>query len=152
MNSDSSRISSSTIDHDLFSVEEGERGETDIVQFETDTGDSPSQKQPLRRMPFVVRQEVAKQLKQMQKSVLLSVAKSGGDGEEAGWYEQIYVDYRGLNAVTKTDTLPLPHIDELLDQLGKARYFSTLDLASGFWSSLDHERKPPLLLSMGCLN
>ena len=43
------------------------------------------------------------------------------------------VDYRGLNAVTKADTFPLPRIDDLLDQLGRARYSSTLDLASGFW-------------------
>ena len=42
-------------------------------------------------------------------------------------------DYRGLNAVTKADTFPLPHIDDQLDQLSKARYFSTLNLASGFW-------------------
>ena len=56
------------VDHDLFSLEEGEHGETDIVQFELDTGDAPPQKQPPRRMPFVVRQEVAKQLKQMQES------------------------------------------------------------------------------------
>ena len=30
--------------HDVFSLEEGERGETDIVQFEIDTGDTPPQK------------------------------------------------------------------------------------------------------------
>ena len=42
------------------------------------------------------------------------------------------MDYRGLNAVTKADTFPLPRIDDLLDQLSKARYFSTLELASGF--------------------
>ena len=43
------------------------------------------------------------------------------------------VDYRALNAVTKTDSFPLPRIEDLLDQLGESKYFSTLDLASGFW-------------------
>ena len=54
--------------HDVFSLEEGEHGETDMMQFEIDTGDAPPQKQPPRKMPFVVRQEVAKQLTQMQES------------------------------------------------------------------------------------
>ena len=35
--------------------------------------------------------------------------------------------------MTKSDTFPLLRIDDLLDQLGDSRYFSTLDLASGFW-------------------
>ena len=43
------------------------------------------------------------------------------------------IDYCGLNSVTKSDTFPLPRIDDLLDQLGKAKYFSTLDLAAGYW-------------------
>ncbi len=43
--------------------------------------------------------------------------------------QRFRVDYRALNAITKADTFPLPRID---DQLG---YFSTLDLASGFWLS-----------------
>ena len=43
------------------------------------------------------------------------------------------VDYRKLNFVTKPDKFPLPRIDDLLDQLGKSKYFSTLDLAAGFW-------------------
>ena len=38
----------------------------------------------------------------------------------------------------KADTFPLPRINDLLDQLGKSRYFSTLDLASGFWQILVH--------------
>ena len=43
------------------------------------------------------------------------------------------VDYHQLNSVIKKVTYPLPHIDDLLDQLGKARFFSTLDLATGYW-------------------
>ena len=43
------------------------------------------------------------------------------------------IDYRRLNAVTKKDQYPLPRIDDILDMLDKMRYFSTLDLASGYW-------------------
>ncbi len=43
------------------------------------------------------------------------------------------VDYRGLNSVTKSDMFPLPRIDDLLDQLGNSRFFTTLDLAAGYW-------------------
>ena len=42
------------------------------------------------------------------------------------------VDYRKLNKITKRDAYPLPRIDEILDSLGKAKWFTSLDLASGY--------------------
>lgn len=43
------------------------------------------------------------------------------------------VDYRGLNSVTFRDAYPLPRIDDTLDRLSRAKIFSTLDFANGYW-------------------
>ena len=40
--------------------------------------------------------------------------------------------YQGLNDKTVGDAYPLPNITSILDQLGKSKYFSVLDLVSGF--------------------
>ena len=43
------------------------------------------------------------------------------------------VDYRKLNTATRKDCYPLPKLDEHIDSLGGAAYFSTLDANSGYW-------------------
>lgn len=45
---------------------------------------------------------------------------------------RMVIDYRALNEKTIGDAYPLPNITAILDQLGKSKYFSVLDLASGF--------------------
>ncbi len=43
------------------------------------------------------------------------------------------MDYRKVNAVSKFDAYPMPRVDELLDRLGTARFYSTRDLTKGYW-------------------
>jgi hypothetical protein len=47
--------------------------------------------------------------------------------------KRLCVDYRKLNSVTKRDLYPLPRIDDMLETLSGCQWFSSLDLASGFW-------------------
>lgn len=43
------------------------------------------------------------------------------------------VDYRKLNAITVKDVYPLPRIDDALSRLEGSKYFSIIDLQSGYW-------------------
>ena len=113
-----------------------------MVKMQIDTGDAQPRRQAPRRMPFVVRNEVERQVNKMTKagvikkshspwaSPVILVRKRNGD-------YRFCVDYRKLNEVTTKDTFPLPQIDDLLDQLADSRYFSTLDLAAGYWQILN---------------
>ena len=42
-------------------------------------------------------------------------------------------DYRKVNSVTKTDTFPIPRIDDCIDNIGHAKYVTKFDLLKGFW-------------------
>ncbi|UYV80689.1 hypothetical protein LAZ67_19001400 [Cordylochernes scorpioides] len=58
-------------------------------------------------------------------SPVLLVRKKTGD-------HRLVVDYRRLNIQTVKDKFPLPRIDDLLEGLRNAKFFTTLDLAHGY--------------------
>ena len=129
--------------HEVFALEEDEKGETNLVQMMVDTGGAPPKKQRPYRLPFAAREEVARQIKKMEDAGVILPSKSPWASpivfvQKKDGTHRFCVDYRALNAVTTPDIFPLPRIDDLLDQLGKAKYFSTLDLAAGYWQIQMH--------------
>lgn len=94
------------------------------------------------RLPHSQKTEISKQINDMltkniiepscsnYNSPIILVPKKSVNGEKNF---RLCVDYRELNRRLIPDKFPLPRIDEVLDNLGRARYFSTLDLYAGFW-------------------
>ena len=123
---------------DVFAKAPDDLGRTDVVRHRIETGDHTPIRQAPRRVPIhrrkLVQQEVEKML---QKGVIepcdgpwaspiVLASKKGGE-------IRFCVDFRELNNVTKKDAYPLPRIEDNLDCLQGAHWYSTLDLLSGFW-------------------
>ncbi|KAL5965075.1 Transposon Ty3-I Gag-Pol polyprotein [Taenia solium] len=79
-----------------------------------------------RLVDEIIKNDVIRPSKSPWASPIAPVKKSDGS-------LRLCVDYRKLNAVTKKDAFSLPHINDSLDSLHKAKWFSTLDLKSGYW-------------------
>ena len=46
---------------------------------------------------------------------------------------RFYADYRKVNELTRQDAYPLPRVNDVLDTLAGSKWFTTLDLLSGYW-------------------
>ncbi len=57
---------------------------------------------------------------------ILFVSKKNGT-------KRLCVNYRQLNKITKQDSYPLPLIEELQDQLGRVKWFTSLDLKEAYY-------------------
>jgi hypothetical protein len=111
-----------------------------VEPLEINTGDlRPAKVAPRRSTPEQAH-EMAKQEKMMLENDIIEESKGPWGAptvlakkKDGSW--RYCVDYRYLNAGTKKDAYPLPKIEEALETLSneKAKIFSTLDLASGYW-------------------
>ena len=62
------------------------------------------------------------------------------------------VDYCKLNSVTVFDPYPMLRIDEILDEIGQARFITTFDLTKGYWQVLvaaEDQDKTAFISSLG---
>jgi deoxyuridine 5'-triphosphate nucleotidohydrolase len=123
---------------DIFAAELHELGRINEVQHLIDTGDERPIRQRAYRATLPDQEFISNEIQKMVDAgiaqpstspwaspIVVAMRKNGK--------KRLCVDYRKLNSVTKKDAYPLPRIDEMMDALGKAKWFSSTDLTNGFW-------------------
>ena len=123
---------------DVFAKSSSDLGRCDIIQHSINTGTAFPVRQPARRLPFgkrnVEQEEIMKMLDRgviepsnsPRSSPVVLVTKKDGS-------IRFCVDYRVLNSLTVKDAYPIPRVDECLDALSGSKWYSSMDLNSGFW-------------------
>ncbi|XP_056314361.1 retrovirus-related Pol polyprotein from transposon 412 [Danio aesculapii] len=121
----------------VFSSHDGDLGCTNLISHDIPLLDDIPVRQRFRRIPPSEYEVVKAHINQLLETqvirescspyaspIVLVKKKDGG--------LRMCVDYRRLNAKTRKDAFPLPRIEETLDSLAGACWFSTMDLASGY--------------------
>ncbi|MES9884250.1 MAG: reverse transcriptase family protein, partial [Sedimenticola sp.] len=142
---------------DIFSQGPLDLGHTDVIRHEIHLEDDKPFKEPYRRVPPGLIQEVREHVKEMLdvgairessspfSSNVVIVRKKDGS-------IRFCIDYRKLNSRTTKDAYALPRIEETLHLLAGSRYFSKLDLKSGYWQvELREEDKRKTAFQVGSI-
>ena len=113
-------------------------GKTTCACHDVDIGDArpikqhayrvnPTKRAALRdEVQYMLRNGIVKPSQSQWSSPCVLVPKADGS-------YRFCTDFRKVNAVTKSDSYPLPRIDDCIDSIGHARYVSKFDLLKGYW-------------------
>lgn len=122
----------------VFALHDEDFGHTDVVQHQIHTADAPPVRERYRPLPPMMYKEMRTLLADMLEKGVIQQSSSPWAApivmvrkKDGSW--RFCVDYRKLNALTHKDAFPLPRIEETLTSLTHASWFTTLDLASGYW-------------------
>ncbi|UYV64131.1 K02A2.6-like, partial [Cordylochernes scorpioides] len=121
----------------VFSQHAIDMGKVAIQHKIITKSEQPISLRPYRR-PLKEYEEIAEQVKELLEHKLIRISDSPWafpvvmvpkkDGNK-----RMCIDYRRLNEITLDDRQPLPHIQDMFDRLHGSRFFSTLDVAWGYW-------------------
>lgn len=123
---------------DVFSWSNTDIGHCSAVKHRIPTGDGSPVYRRAYRIPYAKREEMERQVNELLENGIIEHSTSPWGApallvqKPDGSYRFV-VDFRDLNKITRVDPYPLPNIQETLSQLGNAKYFTVVDMASGYW-------------------
>src|SRR6266480_8126024 len=125
-------------DMDMFAWDSNQLEKTNLVQHSIDMSNATPIKKRWYLTSRTERAFIEEEIQRMLQQGLIERAKGLWASlivlaQKKNEKLRFCVDYRALNKVTKKDEYPLPRIEEMLDTLGGAAYFTSLDLASEYW-------------------
>ena len=133
---------------DVFSKDSLDIGMTTTVDHEIPLTDPTPFRIPYRRIVPGEFQEVRKHIEELERTKVIKPSQSPFASpvvivRKKDGSIRLCVDYRKLNSRTVRDAYPLPRIEEALDVLGNAKYFTCLDLTSGYLQVRMAEKDQP---------
>ncbi len=104
-------------------------------------------RQPPRRLPLALRRETDKAITEMLQQDVIEASSSPWSApivlvRKKDGSIRFCIDYRKLNVVTHNDSYPLPRIDDTLETLAGAEWFSSMHLKSKLNWLKGTERRP----------
>ena len=144
-----SRLKNLLVEHqNQFSKDSYDIGRTTLLEHHINiVPGTRSIKQQPYRLPLAKRRDAETEIKHMAEQDLIEPSTSPWSSPaiivpKKNGGIRFCIDYRRLNKVTIPDGMPLPRCDDSLDALGGSKWFSTLDLRSGFFQvPLDKESR-----------
>ncbi len=108
------------------------------MRHSIDVGDHPPIRQKAYRIPESQKSNIRELITSMLTQGVITPSNSPWASpiviaKKKDGTDRFCIDFRKLNHITRKGAFPLPNIMEILDQLGQAQLFSSLDLASGYW-------------------
>lgn len=125
--------------YEICASSDMELGRTNLIKLKIETGENTPFRQRPYRVPLAKRDVIDRQVEEMLKAEVITECHSPWCSpvvlvkkKKTGEY-RFCIDFRKLNLRTVKYNWPLPVIDDILASLGEARYFSCMDLRSGYW-------------------
>ena len=113
-------------------------GCTPLAVHDVDVGDaSPLKQNPYRLNPsklgkvrekvqFMLENDIIEPSQSSWSFPIVMVPKPDGS-------QRLCIDYRKVNAVSKTDSFPIPRLEDCIDRVGNSAFVSKIDLLKGYW-------------------